>query len=72
MIQGRFRCYECSKIKDRSDLNFDFKWLKDDDDPYADVPLPELIEDYENQLDSLNQSFRALKEELSELIVVSR
>jgi type I restriction enzyme M protein len=70
--EGRFRCYEWSEIKDRSDLNFDFKWLKDDDDPYADVPLPELIEDYENQLDSLNQSFRALKEELSELIVVSR
>lgn len=70
--EGRFRCYEWSEIKDRSDLNFDFKWLKDDDDPYADVPLPELIEDYETQLDSLNQSFRALKEELSELIVVSR
>ena len=70
--EGRFRCYEWSEIKDRSDLNFDFKWLKDDDDPYADVPLPELIEDYETQLDSLNQSFSALKEELSELIVVSR
>ena len=66
--EGRFRCYEWSEIKDRSDLNFDFKWLKDDDDPYADVPLPELIEDYENQLDSLNQSFRALKEELLPLL----
>lgn len=70
--EGRFRCYEWSEIKDRSDLNFDFKWLKDDDDPYADVPLPELIEDYETQLQNLNQSFSALKEELSELIVVSR
>lgn len=66
--EGRFRCYEWSEIKDRSDLNFDFKWLKDDDDPYADVPLPELIEDYENQLQNLNQSFRALKEELLPLL----
>ena len=61
---GRWRCYEWSEIKDRSDLNFDFKWLKDDDDQYADLSLSELVENYESQLLALNESFKVLKDEL--------
>ena len=61
---GRWRCYEWSEIKDRSDLNFDFKWLKDDNDQYADLSLSELVENYESQLLALNESFKVLKDEL--------
>jgi type I restriction enzyme M protein len=65
---GRWRCYEWSEIKDRSDLNFDFKWLKDDDDQYADLSLSELVENYESQLLALNESFKVLKDEISTLL----
>lgn len=66
--EGRWRCYEWDEIKDRSDLNFDFKWLKDDDDSYADFTLPELIESYESQLAALNDSFETLKEHIAPLL----